>query len=309
MAASYCRAQFLRNPSPQPPNTLRLLPPMFKHYPSRSVWLVLFLLVSLVPFWGSLSTLASLSLTDDRYSYVILMPLISLVLFYLQKDTIFAQSRFCSGGGIPMLLTGGILYATAKRLEAGLTSEVLALVLVWIAGFVIFHGTQAARSALIPLIALLLTAPLPEHLIHSAEVGLQNGSADMAHVIFKMIGIPVFRQGLVFSLPGLNIEVAEQCSGIRSTTALLVTVAMASHLFFRSNWSKLALILLTIPIAIFKNAVRITTLSWLSVYVSHDILTSPLHRLGGLPFTLVAIAILLPLLLFIRRLETSTPNK
>lgn len=108
----------------------------------------------------------------------------------------------------------------------------------------------------------------------------------------------------LFSLPGLNIEVAEQCSGIRSTIALLISVAMASHLFFRSNWSKFCLIALTIPIAIFKNAVRITTLSWLSVYVSHDILNGPLHRMGGLPFTLVAIAILVPLSLLLRWLET-----
>lgn len=275
-------------------------------FQTRTAGFFLFCLLSLLPFWTSVSSLAGLSVRDDRYSYAILMPLISLGLFFLHKERIFAHIRYCPGWGIPLLATGSILYAAAKQLQAGLPLEMLAVVLVWIAGFLLFYGTQAARSALIPLIALLLTAPLPESFMHSAEVALQMASADVSHQIFKLIGIPVFRHGLVFSLPGLDIEVAEQCSGIRSTTALLITVAMASHLFFRSNWSKLTLILLTIPIAIFKNAVRITTLSWLSVHVSHDILNSPLHRLGGLPFTLVAIAILLPLLLLFRRLETST---
>jgi exosortase len=277
---------------------------MTELYNRRTAGFLLFWLLSLAPFWTSISTLATLSTQDDRYSYVILMPVISLGLVLLHKKSIFAESRYCPGWGIPLFLAGSVLYVAAKRLESGLTVEILAVVLVWIAGFLLFYGTKAVRSAAIPLLALLCTAPLPKNLMHMAEVGLQYASADVSHAVFKLIGIPVFRNGLVFSLPGLNIEVAEQCSGIRSTTALLITVAMASHLFFRSNWSKLALIALTIPIAIFKNAVRITTLSWLGVYVSQDVLEGPLHRMGGLPFTMVAIAILAPLLLLFRRLET-----
>lgn len=288
---------------------------MFKHYRPRTAWFLLFWLLSLVPFWETISALVTLSVQDDRYSYAILMPMISLGLFLLHRESIFAESRYCPGWGLPLLLAGGILYvaartaSTAQRLQDPLTVEMLAVVLVWIAGFLLFYGTKAVRSAAIPLIVLLLIAPLPQNLMHMAEVGLQVASADVSYAIFKLIGLPVFRQGLVFSLPGLNIEVAEQCSGIRSTIALLISVAMASHLFFRSNWSKFCLIALTIPIAIFKNAVRITTLSWLSVYVSHDILNGPLHRMGGLPFTLVAIAILVPLLLFFRRLETGRRKK
>ncbi len=282
---------------------------MLKHYDRRNAGFVLFWFISLLPFWTSISALATLSTQDDRYSYVILMPLISLGLIVLNKKSIFAESRYCPGWGIPLFLAGSILYIAAKQLESGLSVEMLAVILVWIAGFLLFYGTKTVRSAAVPLFALLFTAPLPENLMHMAEVGLQYASADVSHFVFKLIGIPVFRNGLVFALPGLNIEVAEQCSGIRSTTALLITVAMASHLFFRSNWSKLALIALTIPIAIFKNAVRITTLSWLGVYVSPDVLEGPLHRMGGLPFTLVAIAILVPLLLLFRRLETGASGR
>jgi len=277
---------------------------MLRHYDRRTVWFVLSWLLSLVPFWTSISTLAALSMQDDRYSYAILMPLISLGLFYFHQKSIFSDSRYCLTWGVPLLLAGSILYVAAKRLGSGLSVEMFAVILVWTAGLVFFYGTNAFRSALIPWIALLFTVPLPQSLMHMAEVGLQYASADVSHVIFKLIGIPVFRDGLVFSLPGLNIQVAEECSGIRSTTALLITVALASHLFFRSNWSKLCLILLTIPIAVFKNAVRITTLSWLDVYVSHGVLAGPLHRLGGLPFTLVAVAILVPLFFLFRRIET-----
>lgn len=277
---------------------------MLRNYDRRTVWFVLCWLLSLVPFWSSISTLAALSMQDDRYSYAILMPLLCIGLFSLHKKSIFAESQYCLGWGIPLSLAGSIFYCAARRGQYGLTAEMAAVIVVWISGYVAVFGFRSLRAAYAPLVALALAVPLPIEVMHKAEVGLQYASADASHVVFQMIGIPVFRNGLVFSLPGLNIEVAEQCSGIRSTTALLITVALASHLFFRSSWSKLCLILLTIPIAIIKNAVRITTLSWLDVYVSHGVLAGPLHRLGGLPFTLVAVAILVPLFFLVRWIET-----
>jgi exosortase len=267
---------------------------------NRHMQFFLLWVLSLLPFWGTLKTLFALSQSDDRYTHTILMPLISFGLIWLDRKIIFPETRFCPRVGIPLLVLGGVVYGAVT----GLSLEMLAVVLVWAAGFVLCYGTRPFQLAIFPLAFLLLAIPLPSTVVHVAEVGLQRASAEMAHVIFKMIGIPVFRQGLVFSLPGIDIEVAEQCSGIRSTTALLITVMMAGHLLLRSNWSKLCLILLTLPIAIFKNAVRISTLSWLGVYVSRDYLHGNLHRYGGLPFTLLAVALLLPLMLALLRLES-----
>jgi exosortase len=150
---------------------------------------------------------------------------------------------------------------------------------------------------------LLLTIPPPAASMRWAEVALQHASADVSYVILKLTGTPVFRHGLVFSLPGMDIEVARECSGIRSTTALLITAILAGHLLLRASWSKACLVLLAIPVSIFKNAVRIATLSWLGVYVNPEVLHGELHRYGGLPFTLLALGLLVPLLLGLMRLE------
>ena len=58
-----------------------------------------------------------------------------------------------------------------------------------------------------------------------------------------------------------------------------------------------------IPIAIFKNAVRIVTLSSLGVYVDRGFLFGKLHHQGGLLFALIALAIFVPLLLLLQRSE------
>jgi exosortase/archaeosortase family protein len=53
----------------------------------------------------------------------------------------------------------------------------------------------------------------------------------------------------------------------------------------------------------FKNAVRILTLTLLGTYVDPRILQSSLHREGGAPFFVLALLLMLPVLLFLRKRE------
>jgi exosortase/archaeosortase family protein len=78
---------------------------------------------------------------------------------------------------------------------------------------------------------------------------------------------------------------------------------VAGHLILRSSWSRASFALLTIPIVIFKNAVRIVTISWLGVYVDSGFLYGRLHRYSGLPFSLLALALLAPVLLLLVKTE------
>ena len=62
--------------------------------------------------------------------------------------------------------------------------------------------------------------------------------------------------------------------------------------------------LLAIPIGIFKNAVRIVTLSYLGVYVDRAYLEGRLHhQYGGLVFSSLALFLVVPLLILLRKSE------
>ena len=100
----------------------------------------------------------------------------------------------------------------------------------------------------------------------------------MAEALGGIAGVPYHREGFVFELPGVAIRVAEECSGIRSTLALLITTVLASYIFLKSSWKRLVLCLAVVPIAIFKNSLRIATLSTLSVYVNPSFLQGNLHH-------------------------------
>ena len=135
---------------------------------------------------------------------------------------------------------------------------------------------------------------------------LLAGSTAAAHVLFKLTGMPFLREGAAFHLPGMSIEVAKECSGIRSSLGLFITGILAGHLFLKTGWKKFVLVLFVYPITVLKNGIRIVTLSSLAVYVDERFITqSFLHRSGGFLFYIPALFLLGIVLWWLRRTETS----
>jgi len=110
-------------------------------------------------------------------------------------------------------------------------------------------------------------------------------------------------------LPDIDLEAAEQCSGIRSGRSLFITSLLMGHIFLRSPWRKLWLVLASFPVTVFKNAVRIVTIYWLTVHPSTGSLVGWVHRYGGIPASLLGLALLTLLVASLSRFEyASTRN-
>src|SRR5271170_134864 len=74
------------------------------------LWFVLFLILSLPFFGGYLVALAKLSLRDDKSSHVLLIPIISATLLYLQRRSVFANPRYCFWMSVPFWASGLALF-------------------------------------------------------------------------------------------------------------------------------------------------------------------------------------------------------
>jgi exosortase len=289
---------------------MEALYPTSRRLTRHHLWFALFSILSLLAFGGSLGGLARLAAQDDRYSHVLLIPVMTVSLVYLQRRRIFANPRYCPSKSAPLLALGIALYYLAQKQFPTLNSNdhlsvvVLAMVLVWTAGFVLCYGAQSSRAALFPLSFFLLMVPIPTVALDNIVLALQKGSAITTYALFKLFRVPVFWQNFRFVLPGVQIEIAKECSGIRSSLSLFITSILVGYLFLQSNWRRVVFGLLTIPVVIFKNAVRIVTLSCLGVYVDPSFLHGKLHHYGGLPFSLVSLAILVPLLLALQKGES-----
>src|SRR5262249_31312562 len=158
-----------------------------------------------------------------------------------------------------------------------------------------------------PFLFLLLMVPIPSFLLDRVISLLQEGSAWVTGVLFDLVGVPALREGLVFHLAKANIEVAKECSGIRSSMALLILALLVAHFRLKNLWSKILFVTFGIFIMIVKNGIRIATLTLLAMYVDPSFLVGRLHHQGGIVFFIIALFLMLPLLLFLQRAETKRP--
>ena len=211
--------------------------------------------------------------------------------------------------GCPVLLLGIALFLAGIMWGASLdknnyASLVVFSIFIFINGaFILLYGMQAYKAALFPLLFLIFIVPIPTALMDHIIYFLQVGSTEFTNLLFMASGAPFVREGFVFHLPNVSVEVAKQCSGIRSAMAIFIVAILAGYLFLKSYWKIIFLVVCAVLIAMFKNGIRIITLSLLGNYVDPQILTSSMHREGGTPFFIVALLLLAPILFFLRRSE------
>jgi exosortase len=282
----------------------------------RSVWaryaLIGFFALCLLPLafaWDLMQSAIALTLQNDTFTYIPLIPAVSAYLIYTERKAIFSarSSGWMTGG--PLIALGAVCLAAARfnffqmRPVNQISLLMLAFVFIWAGAFGIFFGSRSLRLASFPLLFLLFAVPIPEPTLSQITLLLQQGSASATAGIFQLSTVPFLRHGLVFELPGVAIRVAEECSGIRSSLALLITTVLAGHFFLRSGWRKLVLCILVIPVVVLKNGLRIATLSILAIYVNPGFLYGRLHHQGGVVFFLIALLPMAFVLLLLQKSE------
>jgi len=223
---------------------------------------------------------------------------------------VFSECRYSVQIGTLIVAFGALLYwlglwqVAQLSQHDNLSLKTFSFIVCLIGGFISFYGSRAFRKGMFPLLFLVSIIPFPTLIIESLTRVLMIGSAETSYAVFKVLGIPVYRNGFIFELPGIAIEVAKQCSGINSTIALLLTCVLAGNLFLRTGWRRAALVICIFPVTIFKNSLRIVTISMLASYVDPIFLTNHwLHSSGGKPFFVLAMLFMVPVLWLLRRSE------
>jgi len=269
---------------------------------------VLFLAV-LVLCWPTVKTVASLGLHDDRYIQIAAAPFLVAFLAYWERKRIFREVAWNPRLGIASLVFVFAAYFAFLRSQSypndslRLPFAVCAVILACMAAFILCYGLRSFRAAWFPLCCLVLLIPIPAPIMDRFTVALEHASAATSYQMLRLVGIPVLAQGMKLALPGLEIDVAPECSGIHSCLALALVGLLASRLCLRNGWNRLALVVAAFPIAIFKNAIRISVLASLGAYVNRAVLFGPIHRKGGLVFTPLAVVLLVLLLLVLQKAE------
>jgi exosortase len=268
------------------------------------VWLIL----AVAAWWPALRVLVSTAMGDENYSYTLLVLGVSVALLCFERWDIPTKQTWpllelCLA--VPVLAVAAWLNfrTTFAAGDLSLTLSIFLWIASILAIFANVYGWQSFSRLRFPLLFSLLAVPLPERAISALITTLQWGSADAANLLFRLFRVPVVRDGLVFSFTEIEIEVARECSSIRSSTILVVTSLVIAQLFLKSNSSKWIAFLVSLPVAVFKNGLRIFTLSLLGEYVSTSWLDSWFHHQGGFIFLAVGLGMMLIVIWLLWRAE------
>jgi exosortase C (VPDSG-CTERM-specific) len=256
--------------------------------------------------------LAWFAAMSDLYSYIFLIPLISGYLAWLKWKSLppfsgaarkTAIAFFAGGltvlGGYALARSAGFILAEDDYLAFMMS----AWFLFFAGGCCWFLGGKIARALAFPIGFLIFMTPMPAFLRHGIESFLQSGSALMAEWFFRLSGATFLRNGLIFQLPGISLEVAPECSGIHSSLVLFITSALAGYLFLRSPWKRAVLMLAVIPLALLRNGFRVYVIGELCTHVGPQMIDSPIHRHGGPLFFVLSLIPFFLLLVWLRRSE------
>jgi exosortase C (VPDSG-CTERM-specific) len=274
-----------------------------------------FVIVLLVAFGQPLLGLANYAAHSSLHSYILLIPFVSGYLLYLRRDQL-PKTHVADLPLAIVLLAGGLgiflflhWLAFAERASTDNYSFVLltiSFLCCVAAGGIFFLGRDWKRAAACPLAYLIFMVPRPNAMADALETASQYASAEVANVFFQLSGTPILRAGRVFQLPNITIEVAQECSGIRSSWVLLMTSILAANLFLKTSWRRTVLVAFIIPLGILRNGFRILVIGLLCVNVGPQMIHSLIHRRGGPVFFALSLIPLLLLLWWLHKGEIRT---
>jgi exosortase C (VPDSG-CTERM-specific) len=246
---------------------------------------------------------------SDLHSHIVLVPFIFGYLLITQRRVLPHPGRRSTVGatlaGIVGLLafSAGFWWREMLSVNDYLSVMASAYVSFIAAGGFVFLGSNWMRSAAFPFVFLIFLVPLPDAAVQWLESASTIASAEAAAMCFALSGTPLVRQGPVFELPGIVLQVARECSGIRSSWVLFITSILASQMFLRSSWRRIVLVAFVIPLGILRNGFRVFVIGMLCVHIGPHMIDSVIHRQGGPFFFALSLVPLFLLLWWLRRGE------
>jgi exosortase C (VPDSG-CTERM-specific) len=274
----------------------------------RSGAFLVFVGLLLMAYWKPVAAVVKFAAQSTIQSYILLIPFICAYLCAIRwkgyRDGFrsgWLLALIPAGVGMAALWAGDCAEGLSPSGQLSLT--MFSMVNCFVAMVAGFFGLRFVRAFAFPIFYAYLITPIPEGIVDTLETASKLASAEAAGVFFSISGMPVFREGTIFALPGVVIEVAQECSGIRSSLVLLLTGVLAANLFLRTSWRRALLVVAVVPLGIVRNGFRVFVISKLCVDYGPAMVHSPIHTRGGPLFFALSLIPLLGLLWWLYRTE------
>lgn len=233
------------------------------------IWAGAVLIALLAMYWNVGQVFIGRWFGDAAHYHCLAVPPLAGWFLWRRWDRLSKVEHSPSVAGLGLLMAGIVLYwasaRTGVRMLAGLT---MPLILAGIVGTV--YGMKTLRIAAAPIAILVFAIPFPEHAIGFLAMPMQQVSAVLAAVAAPLLGLPVVREGIILNLRGFDFVVAQECSGMHSLIALLLTGLVIVELSGLRSARRTAAIAIIAPLVLFANVVRLLVVLLLAEYLGAD---------------------------------------
>ena len=232
-------------------------------------------------------------ISSDEHAHGLLLVIISAYLIFKDRKRIAAIEPAIWVFGLFIIVGAIIIFLTSHVAVEYYLQRASLIILIWgIIGYI--FGKNAFRIFFPPMLLLLLAVPLPAIVVNALTLPLKSVVSSFSAEMLRSMNIAVLQEGNILLLPGITLEVVNACSGIRSIFALVVLAFLLGH-DMKSPLQKILLVILTIPLAIFTNSLRITFTGILANYWDKETALDFYHDFGGWGIFVLSLVLLFSL--------------
>ena len=189
--------------------------------------------------------------------------------------------------GIPLMAAGAMMNLFGVVIEHPMPSQVG--MIVCLHGAVLFlWGRGIYRAMVFPLVYLFLAVPLPRTVLVAMTGSLKILGAAVAGKILTFLGFTLVREGAILTFPTFTLVVADECSGMQSVITLGVASLSVGYLMESRFWKKAGIVLLSVPLALAANVVRLCLTAFLGQRFGEKVTQGTPHTVIGAVIVLIA---------------------
>lgn len=252
--------------------------PMMANREGRPFYLalVIWLLIWLALFWGTLSAMVQTWIDAETYAHGFLIAPIALWLLWDSRERYLTTPLSPSLIPLLLVLAGSAAWFVASLVGVQVVQQ-LAAVGVFSAGVWSIVGHEVARRIWFPLAFLLFCVPMGQGLVPP----LIELTADATVALVKLTGIPIYREGTFFSLPTGDWSVVAACSGVRYLIASVTLGCLFAYITYRSTAKRLGFIALSAVVPIVANVLRAFMIVMIGHFSNMELATGVDHLIYG----------------------------
>lgn len=217
---------------------------------------------------------------DSYYSHGILIPLVSIYLIWHKRKELALTSRSESPWGMTLVIAGLLLYLVSSILRIYFSSG-FSFLLVLVGLVLHFWGAAVLRKIRFPILFLFFMVPLPMVVISNLSFQLKIVAAEIATFMLNSMRLPAIQEGSIIKMRHAYVIVDDVCSGLRSLISLTALGSLFAYWMGGAWWKRGLLFLMTIPIAIATNVVRVVFLAAMSEIYGVEIVAGFVHDASG----------------------------